>query len=460
MRRKDIIRLLPWIAAAALAAPGPLPAAQAADTVQLQGAPTDAKATLDRARQLLTAGRANEAYALLAPREFDWSGASEFDYLFGIAALDTGKPADAVFSLERVLAAQPDFDGARMELARAQFEAGDFAAARSQFQYLASRSPPADTGRVIDRYIEAIDARAGSRQQRWSGFVETGGGYDSNANASTSSTTFGGYFLDPDNVETGSGYVSVAGGINHSTGFANGLASTSGLRLDYRNNPDAHFVDQAVASGGSSLYWNAGAWRMSGGVNGFYGLLDGDPNESYLGLNAGIGRLFGEDWEIGGRLQGGALRYHQDALETLDVDRYVGTLTLTRYNIGTAGARLSMSLVGGRDDATEDGSLYGNDKLGGRIAGNWPVRDNIGLYMEAGYLRSDYDDGAGFYDGSGLSHRNDDQYTALVSADLDNWPAAGWTLSPHVRYVRNDSSISLYEYDRWEAGVNLSRNFQ
>jgi hypothetical protein len=46
----------------------------------------------------------------------------------------------------------------------------------------------------------------------------------------------------------------------------------------------------------------------------------------------------------------------------------------------------------------------------------------------------------------------------LVAADIDNWPAAGWTLSPHVRYVHNNSSISLYEYDRWDAGVNLARN--
>ncbi len=463
MGRKDITRrsvrvtgvalLVVHAAMAAMVAP-------AADTVALAPSPADAQATLARARELLLAGKAEEARALLAPRELDWSGAPAFDYLYGVAALDTGHPADAVFSLERVLAAQPDFDGARMELARAQFESGDLAAAREQFRYLASRQPPAEADRVIGRYLDAIDARAGVRGQRWSAFVETGAGYDSNANGSTSSHTFGGFDLDPVNVETDSPYFTLAGGVDHSTGFANGLASASGLRLDYRNNADAHFVDQAVASAATNLYWSGGPWRASGGVNGFYGWLDGDPHESYLGLNAGAGRLLGDVWEIGARVSAGPLRYHQDALETLDVDRYLGALTLTRYHAGTAGARVALSLIGGRDDATEDASLFGNDKLGARLAANWPLGANFGLYTEAGYLASDYDDGAGFFDGSGLTHREDDQYTALVSANVENWPAAGWTVTPHVRYVRNDSTISLYEYDRWEAGFVLTRDFR
>jgi hypothetical protein len=40
-----------------------------------------------------------------------------FDYLLGIAALDSGKPDRATIAFERVLAVNPNFAGARLDLA-------------------------------------------------------------------------------------------------------------------------------------------------------------------------------------------------------------------------------------------------------------------------------------------------------------------------------------------------------
>jgi hypothetical protein len=461
MSLQDIItrRLCAAVAvAASVAAFAGAPAARAAEAVPPAAAPAEAGATLDRARQLLDAGQAGDAYALLAPREADWAGTPSFDYLLGVAALDTGRAGEAVFSLERVLSAQPDFDGARLELARAHFEAGDLAAARAQFSYLATRAPPAEAGRVIDRYVAAIDQRTGQGQQRWSGFLETGAGYDSNANGATGDVQFLGLELNAENVETDSAFVMLAGGVDHSAGVMNGLSSASSLRIDYRNNPDAHFVDQAVASAATALYWSAGSWRTSGGINGFYGWLDGSAHESYLGLNAGLTRFFGDSWELGARLQGGPVRYHDQQLEVLDVNRYLGALTLTRYAVLTAGGRVSVSLVGGTDDAQNPTptSDYSNDRIGGRLTGSWPIGQSTGLYLEAGYLQSDYADSPGFFG----TDRQDDQYAAVIAADVDRWPGDGWTLSPHLRYVRNQSNVPLYDYDRWEAGVSLRRSFR
>jgi hypothetical protein len=453
---------LAWAAASCLlatAAPGLAATATPPPTISLAGVPDAARATLAEAQQLLGVGDAAGAYALLAPREADWAGAPAYDYLLGIAALDSGRPGDAVFSLSRVVAAEPGFDGARMELARALFEANDLEGARLQFDYLAGRAPPAETAAVIERYQAAIDRRLGQQGSDWSAFAEVGGGYDSNANASTSDGQFLGFDLNNNNIETDSGFVTLAGGVLHRAGLAKGFSSASNLRFDWRTNPDASFVDQAIVSAGTALLWNGGPWRASGGVNGYYGWLDGSPQETYAGLALGLARLFGDRWELAGRFQGGPVRYERDVLEVLDVDRYFGTLTLTRYALGPAGGRVALSLLTGADDARQDDSPFSNDRLGARVATAWPIGSESGAYFEAGWLQSEYDRAPGFFGGV-FGRRDDDQVTATAGVEIGNWPARDWVLAPRLRYVRNDSNIPLYDYDRWEAAVLLRRAFR
>jgi tetratricopeptide (TPR) repeat protein len=453
------------LAGLALLLGGSLPAAGAdaqgaapLATVSLAGVPEDARPILTEARRLLVSGDAAGAWQLLAAREADWAGSPVYDYLLGIAALDSGRAPDAIFSLSRVVAAEPGFDGARMELARALFEANDLEGARTQFAYLAGRSPPPETAAVIARYQAAIDQRSGQSGNAFSAFVEAGGGYDSNANASTSDGQFLGFDLNNNNVETDSVFATLAAGVLHQAGLGNGWSVASNLRGDWRKNPDARFVDQAIASASTALLWNRGPWRASAGVNGYYGWLDGSPQEAYVGAALGIGRMLGDRWELAAGAQGGPVRFQRDVLEVLDVDRYLGALTLTRYGLG-AGGRVALSVLGGRDDATRTGSPYSNDRVGARIATRWPVGRASGAYVEAGWLQSEYDQSPGFFGGS-FGRRKDDQLMALAGFELGDWPAKDWVLSPRLRYVDNESTIPLYEYDRWEAAVTLRRAFR
>ena len=73
----------------------------------------------DRARLLLQQKNPQAAYRLLEPLESQRAGDPEYDYLLGIAALDSGERERAVFALERVLAVNPNHAQARAEIARA-----------------------------------------------------------------------------------------------------------------------------------------------------------------------------------------------------------------------------------------------------------------------------------------------------------------------------------------------------
>src|SRR3989338_8021532 len=143
------------------------------------------------AEALMKAGRPAEAYNLLLPLEFDRSGEVRFDYLIGIAALDSGKPDKATLAFERVLAVDPNFAGARLDMARAYYQLGDLPRAQTEFLEVLKQNPPEAARITIQKYLDAITAAEQARQTRIAGYVEGVVGHDSNiANSSTQTFTF------------------------------------------------------------------------------------------------------------------------------------------------------------------------------------------------------------------------------------------------------------------------------
>jgi hypothetical protein len=408
------------------------------------------------ARRALDAHHADEAYRLLAPLETDLAGSEDYDYLLGLAALDSGHAGEAVFSLQRVLAADPTYLGARMELARALYESGDAPGARAQFQFLLTQSPPPATRQVIDQYLAALDQRGAGRRSEWRGYLDAGTGYDSNANGATHDSQFLGFLLDPHNVEAGSAFIDVAAGFNQGVGFANGAALVTAGRLGHRANPDASFIDLTTATLGSELEWSWGGTRLDLGAGIDVDWLDGESHQRSVALDLGIGRRVAGAWQLGldSRLAG--LRFQQDALAVMDVNRWLAAFSVSRIDIGEHRGRLGAALLVGGDDERRSASAYGNERWGARLYTGWSMSETASLYAEVAYLDTNYDDAPGFF---GVD-RADRQWSALVATEYQNWPATGWSLAPRIRYVKNDSNVSLYEFDRVEAGVFLRRSFR
>lgn len=410
--------------------------------------------TLAEARGLIDQRRSADAYALLARHELEWGGTPLYDYLLGLSALDSGKARDAQFALDRVVAAQPDFAGARMELARAHFELGQLEEARTQFRFLLTQSPPDSTRLVIDRYLHAIDNSAGVGDARWSALVQFGAGYDSNANGSTDQQDFLGFTLNPRNIETDSSFGELTLDVGNTLPLGTSSGLVSRLQLSHRANPDASFIDQSIASLSTMFVHVRGANRLSAGVDGYGGWLDGNSHEHGANLNLGLGRRTGNDYELALDVRGGSVRYQDDALEILDVNRVLAGFSVTRVNIGERSGRAGVVAIGGRDDPRESGSPYANDRYGARLFASMLLRPQASVYVELAGTKVDYTEGTFF----GVD-RQDDQYGATLAFDFQNWPVAKWGVTPRVRYVSNDSSVALYDYDRVEAVVFVRRSF-
>jgi hypothetical protein len=203
---------------------------------------------------------------------------------------------------------------------------------------------------------------------------------------------------------------------------------------------------------GTAFVWAQGAMRYSAGVDGYQGWLDGESHERGVNLNLGASRRVG-DYEGALSLRGGTLGYVPDSLKLLDADRYLVGLSLTRLNIGANSGRIGAALLVGKDDARRPGSPYGNDRYGARLYASWLIQSQSSVYFELSEMTSDYD---GTFFGS---RRKDELFAATLAFDFQNFPAAKWSLAPRVRYMKSDSDVSLYEYDRVEAVIYIRRSF-
>lgn len=398
------------------------------------------------AESLLAAGDAERAFARLSPKEAQLAGHPYFDYLLGVAALDSRRYSEAIFALRRSLAVRGEFSGARMELARAYFESGSRETARPIFVQLLNENPPTAVRRVIEQYIDAVDARSIAPRARYSFIGEMQAGFDSNANASTPANDFLGFMLNPNNVEQDSAFAELAVGFNGYVPLSQRTAWTLNARLAHRANPDAGFVDSTMLNGLAALNWQRGRWYGRAGIDGWWGARDGSSNESYFGLDAMGGRRLSDRWDFTVGLRAGALRF-TDSIDVLDVNRRTLTAGLA-YRFDN-GARFSTTGIFGNDDERQAGSPYGNDRTGVNLSLYVPVSSRTVLQASLGSIETEYD---GLFFGSS---RSDDQISALLQLEFRDVMRKGLSVIPRVRYTDNDSDIGLYRYDRTEVALTF-----
>lgn len=428
--------------ASPLLAQQPVPAETITVEVSLSN---EQQALLSRAEALLGSGQSDAAYEVLAPLESELAGNAFYDYLLGVAALDSGRAAEAVFSLRRSLTVAPAFSGAALELARAYYESGNADLAQPLFERLLDENPPEAARAVINGYLDAIDQRVVGGPVGLNPFVEVQAGYDSNANGSTDAQQFLGFTLNPQNVETDSGFAEFGVGFDWLKVRDQQFAWVGRLRGSHRSNPDASFIDGTLISGLAGFAWQRRGIYGNASVESYGSARDGNSNETYSGLSLMAGGPIGQSpWHLVGNVRAGKLRF-DDNLDVMDVDRTLAGLALVRRFAG--GGDFTLQALGGDDSEQKPSSPYGNSKSGTRVAVSFPLASDVSLFAAIGVLDSDYD--LPFFG----TARDDDQRTATLEF---NWRrSASLSLVPRIRWIDNESTVALYDYDRTEIGLGV-----
>lgn len=145
----------------------------------------------EQAIYYLSKKQPDRAYETLKPTELVYAGDAQYNYLLGMAAIDSGHPEDASWAFERVVAVMPHHAGARMDMARAFFQLKDYPRAEKEFQLLDAMDPPESAKKAIAFYLAEID-RLSDRHPKWilSGSAYSAIGYSSNATGAPSEDNY------------------------------------------------------------------------------------------------------------------------------------------------------------------------------------------------------------------------------------------------------------------------------
>lgn len=418
--------------------------------------------TMEDASAQLSQGNANAAYEILKPEERTRAGNPDYDYMLGIAAVDSGRPAEAVAAFERVLAVDPDHLQARAELGRTYIAMNEPEAARRELATVeAQDSVPDSVRETIDRYVSALDTGLSGGGTQISSRVTIRGGYDSNVNNSTSDSRI----LIP--AFAGLGFATLGAGatseedtfgeVSGRSSLTHGLAIDKQLLLDltasYRANSDLDQFNQGIAGinfGYAQRTPDHGTFTLTGQAQSYW-VDDEVYRYTYGALGQWTYRTAGmTDYAV--YLQYSKLNYPSNSVQ--NANRY------------TAGATVGQSLGGAGDPYIYGGAYAGYEKLtdsgfdhlsyafgGLRLGGEVGLMPRLRGYASASVEVDEYKEPDPLF----LEERS--VIRADATAGLRYALRDDLTLGTEVAYTRSDSNIVLYEYDRVVASVSLSFDF-
>ena len=426
---------------------------------------------IESARRLLASGNAKQAYTELAAAQSRLSGMPEFDYLFGVAALDSGNVEDAIIAFERVLAVMPNHAGAQMDLARAYYAAGSFDLAEAAFLKLRAANPPPAAQIAINRYLEAINTRKQQLRAGWTAFGELGLGYDSNitgvpSNFFTASQQSVGIGFDPtgNSIKRSAAFVQGAVGAEYYHPLSRGWSLFGGGEVRgraYHKESEFNIASGDVHFGGAL---NAGDNQYRGALNyspfSQKGAAPGDPQPTndrrVAGLNVDWRHAVDTRTQLGLGVQLNAIRFPRNEIEDFD-QLFVSASWLKSYE-GRGSPLLYVTGFVTEDRARNEfdngvggTSTKSKNLLGLRSYYQYALSPKLQAFNSlAAIYRRDRDDWAR----SNLVQRGHDLYGEVALGFLWNFREK-CALRFQYAYSRNASNIDIYDFNRNEVSSTI-----
>lgn len=395
----------------------------------------------------MRAGKAAAAWDILAPYEPRHAGRPQYDYLLGIAALESGRYSRASFILERVLVVNPGHSAARLEMARAHFALGDYERAQQEFRAVLATDPPPQVRALVQRYL----GRPSSAAAALRAYVDFALGRDSNVNAAASS---GGIFAaEPLRSRDADTFAALGAGASFSSALDARHELFGALDFSQRMHDDLHAFDSRSAE------VQLGLQRRLDERDSLRLLLEhGEHDLDHSAFRRTRGAalrwtrrhsatrvsIFGEGLRI---------RYADPALRTLSSNLYLAGVGGAHPLDASASTQAILSLYAGHDEASA-GRPDGDRRVFGLSA---VLQRGLGAGLEASIGVSLVDSRYRRFNAA-AGGRREDRY---VSAELAlSWQLArDWLLRPQLSRMHNRSNLPFSEYGRTEASLTLRRSF-
>ena len=398
----------------------------------------DAAPVLAQAKLLIKQNQADAAYRLLSTRSQDWAGNVDFDYLLGIAALDSEHATDAIFALERVVATEPGNQAARLELGRAYMLSGEESNAKTIFEQLKSENPPVEIQATVDRYLAKLKATAPvAKTTALTALIETGIGYNSNV-AETPVPTLGHH---------GFSRVRAAIGIRH---LLSPNWMVNGTLEGDTQDADEDLYDESTARMTVGLHWLQPRDTFS--LTGELGSLRRahQPSRELSSLTARWMHNLPDGAQIGLYAQSQVQNY--PLLSTQDINRFtLGSVFSNRMNENEFDNYYTGFYIGQDRPRANQSEYFRQHFWGMRLGARWKLRDNLDWYTSGSFESHRYE-------GTGFPTRNTKEFNFRIGL---NWELfKNLTLTPEYRFNKVSSKTSTLEFDKHTLDLSLRYSFQ
>jgi outer membrane protein len=442
----------------AFIAPTVFTTAFAAETMQVEKAL--GSQILSDAQALIRKGDFNAAYLLLEPLETERAGEVEYDYLLGVAAVESDHLTRGAFALERVLATDPSHKDARAEMAKAHYLLGETEASKTEFNNVLQQNPDEKTKKNIESLLTAIQKAEGTTTT-YAAYLDFGLGWDSNVSSVPNITSiavpiFGGTLqLGNTALAKSDNFANLAAGISFRHPFTKQFSVFGGV------GGTNHLNGSETAFDNSTLDFNAGLQYVQDKNNLTFALQDNHFDLDSEGFRHAYGGSAQWLYNINAYNQAGVYaqytRLNYTGNSSRNSDRAIVGINAAHAFQGDSKPVIFASYYGGRDVArhSDENSLspLSQDILGIRAGGQLNFNDKWQLFSTFSYELRENDRKNIIFS----KIRKDNQYDAALG--LRYSPARDWTIKPQISYSKNDSNIELNSYDRSIVSINVRKDF-
>lgn len=413
-----------------------------------------AASSVEEISNLLKQGDSKAAYMLAQQHEDEQAGEPLFDFYYGMAALNNGKPELAAFAFERILYLHPQSPRVELELARAYFNLADWDRAESAFKRGLSAEMPTSTQNLVKQYLEKITALKKRSKSRSVGHFSLRLGDDSNINSATDEDLFtidqgGSIFdagvIDEDDQERGDNFVNA----NINWQKQNPLSKISGYfyggGLDYQAYADESDFSFYRINAQAGYQTRKDKWsiRIPVQLNAFW--RDGEKENQTLGLSTEVMRPINKRWSGFGFTRLSANRYPE--VKERDVDSfYLGGGVIAKYGA----IQWIVNLMLG-DESAKIEDVNGKSVTGAVVSMQWTLAQNQLLKFGGMILSSEHD-------AETLGIVREDDFTRLSAAWSYRY-SKKFTLSIDGSVVENESNLSVYAYEKVEIALGVDYEF-
>jgi tetratricopeptide (TPR) repeat protein len=399
-----------------------------------------------------------QAYELAHSFAEDLEGEPYFDFLYGMAAIETAHYDDALFAFERLLLLYPNQARYRLEIARIHFYLRNLRRAEVEFNRILMQNPPDTVKRNVQLFLDSIADLSRMVKPRLLFSMDMAAGWDSNINSATNESflpkeelTFPvNILLNDDSRETGSSYFSTLLNFNYLSPISKTTSYDVSATYTKRTNSkiDTFNLDTAMLEAGYGFYTGAIKWRAAAR----YQLVNLD-GMNFLNSTSGIGQA---TWLLkSGANLNFAVNYGDSSYDS----NTNGDMTQRQFNLTYSSAVKNdnwfFSFLFSSDTAAKNSNKHsGKESQGFTYYRSSLLNQRTSQYWMVNILSSKH------------SAINTAFYNKLRKDNLAT-VGIGWRYSFNTNVsIRNDYSATVSDstlvansYDRFKAEFGLTYNF-